>query len=93
MIENIVVSFAAPRNPEPRHSMSPNTFSQVADGYRRMPGLRSPSLGSVPSPNTYHENATRKSRSITLPVSLERSMGLSSVSSMEGVNDDKQVRI
>ena len=45
--------------------------------------MRSPSTGDMPTTHNYHEVVTRKSRSITLPVTLERSIGLGHGSPMD----------
>ena len=55
------------------------------EAYRRLHGIRNSSTGDMPTTTTtnYHETGARKSRSVTLPVTLERSIGLESASPMD----------
>ncbi|XP_065070287.1 uncharacterized protein LOC135695216 isoform X3 [Rhopilema esculentum] len=74
--------FAA-RKPDLRQMVNTSTFQQANEAYRRMQGIRSPSTGDMPASSNYHETVTRKSRSITLPVTLERSMSMGNGSPMD----------
>eukprot|EP00794_Sanderia_malayensis_P008087 gene8087-8952_t len=82
----------ASRKPELHHAVSTNGFNQSPEGYRRLAGLRSPSTGDMPSTQSYQDNL-RKSRSITLPVSMERSMCLTSLDVGHPVQDVQQKQL
>ena len=61
------------------------TIQQMNDAYRRLHGIRNSSTGDMQTTATtnFHEVIGRKSRSVTLPVTLERSIGLESGSPMD----------
>ena len=59
------------------------SYQQMNEAYRRLHLMRNASTGDVPITANYQEAASRKSRSITLPVTLERSIGLENGSPMD----------
>ena len=57
---------------------------QMNEAYRRLHGLRNSSTSDMPTTTAnYHEAGVRKTRSVTLPVTLERSIGLENGSPMD----------
>ena len=73
----------AARKPEFRQVVNTTTFQQMNEAYRRLNAIRNGSTGDMALSTSYPETGSRKSRSITLPVTLERSMGLENGSPMD----------
>lgn len=73
--------FSASRKPEFRQANT-TAFQQMNEAYRRLNGMRNASTGDMPLTTNY-QHTSRKSRSITLPVTLERSVGLENGSPMD----------
>jgi len=74
----------ASRKPEFRQMVNITAVQQMNEAYRRLHGLRNSSTSDMPTTTAnYHETGARKTRSVTLPVTLERSIGLENGSPMD----------